>query len=56
VRERKRAAKKPKRKPRKGFHARAKASERVKRIQRQPHQKLEAIKVDPIVKTIFCPQ
>jgi len=46
VRERKRAARKPKRKLRKGFHARAKASERGKRIQRQPHQKLEAMLAD----------
>jgi hypothetical protein len=46
VRERKRAAKKPQRKPRKGLHARAKASERGNRIQRQPHQKLEAMLAD----------
>jgi hypothetical protein len=46
VMEQKRAAKKPKRKRRKGFHARAKASQRGTRIQRQPHQKLEAMLAD----------
>ena len=46
LKKRKRTARKPPRKPRKGFHTRAKASQRGKRIQRQPHQKLDAMLAD----------